>query len=97
MKNEIHQIPNLRQFVISFVGRTDHRGPRVKIMEPARFNGGKNVSVILSYDYAIGNMEQQGLDHLNSLGMRAVSRCSTKETCTILCDNWGLDFINLEA
>lgn len=94
---EIQNIKNLRQFKVTFSGPTNSRGAMVKITEPARYNDAKNVSVSLSYDYAIGDIAQQALDHLNGLGLKAVARCSDKNSYTILCDNWGLDFIPLEA
>lgn len=94
---ELHEIKNLRQFKVTFCGPTNSLGARVKVTEPARFNGDKNVSVTLSYDYAIGDIAEQALDLLNGLGFKAVARCSDKDSYTILCDNWGLDYIELKA
>ena len=94
---EIHEIKNLRQFKVTFKAPTNHRGAGVKITETARYEGDKTVSVSLSYNYEIGDVAQQALNHLNGLGLKVVARCSDKNSYTILCDNWGLDFIALEA
>ena len=61
---EIHEINNYRKFNISVLPPTNERGTRVKITEPKRYNTDKNQSVILSYDYEIGNIGQQGLNYL---------------------------------
>ena len=91
-----HELPNYRQFKVTFVGPTNHRGARVKISEPKRFVDGKNVSVILSYDYEIGDIQQQALNHLIQKGFNPVCRTSETSCYSILCDNWGSEFIELK-
>ena len=91
----IHEISNYRKFNIKYMGPTNHRGSKIKITEKARYNDYKSKSVTLSYDYEIGNDGQQGLDYLISKGFKPVARCSEYGFCTILCDNWGENFIEL--
>ena len=90
-----YDLPNYRQFKVTFLSRTNHRGARVKITEPKRFTDGKTISVTLSYDYAIGDIEQQAVNHLDGLGFTLMARCSETNSYTLLCNNWGLDFIEL--
>ena len=92
-----YDLPNYRQFKVTFLSPTNSRGARVKITEPKRFTDGKTISVTLSYDYAIGDIEQQAVSHLDDLGFTLVARCSDANSHTILCNNWGLDFIELTA
>ena len=91
----IHNIENHRKFNISFLSPTNHRGARVKISEPKRYNDDKAKSVVLSYCYKTGDIAQQGLNYLIEKGFKPVSRCSEYKFYTILCDNWAEDFIKL--
>tara|TARA_R110000851_G_scaffold304247_1_gene462045 strand:+ start:888 stop:1202 length:315 start_codon:yes stop_codon:yes gene_type:complete len=94
---EIHEINNYRKFNISVLPPTNEKGTRVKITEPKRYNNDKNQSVILSYDYEIGNIGQQGLNYLIEKGFKPIARCSEYKYYTILCDNWAEDFIELNG
>ena len=88
-----HEISNYRKFNIKPISPTNHRGARVKITEPARYNDDKTKSVILSSNGE--DSGQQGLDYLISKGFKPVARCSEYGFYTILCDNWGENFIKL--
>lgn len=91
-----YDLPNYRQFKVTFLGPTNYRGSRVKISEPKRFVDGKTISVTLSYDYAIGDIEQQALNYLLEKGFKPICRTSETSSYTILCDNWGSEFIELK-
>jgi hypothetical protein len=91
-----YDLPSYRQFKVTFLGPTNHRGARVKITEPKRFVDGKTISVTLSYDYAIGDIAQQALNYLLDKGFKPVCRTSETSSYTILCDNWGSEFIELK-
>lgn len=93
---QIHKINNYRKFNIKFLGPTNYRGARIKIIEPKRFNYQKDVSVTISYDYGVGDTAQQALNYLIDKGFKPVARCSQYEYDTILCDNWAKDFIELK-
>ena len=92
---QIHEINNYRKFNIKYLGPTNFRGSRIKITEPARYNDDKAKSITLSYDYQIGEMGQQALNYLIDKGFKPVARCSEFNCYTILCDNWGENFIEL--
>jgi len=92
---QIHEINNYRKFNIKYLGPTNYLGSRIKITEPARYNDDKARSIYLSYDYQIGEMGQQALNYLIDKGFKPVARCSEFNCYTILCDNWGEDFIEL--
>tara|TARA_R110000824_G_scaffold149864_2_gene320285 strand:+ start:90 stop:413 length:324 start_codon:yes stop_codon:yes gene_type:complete len=96
-KTEIHEIENYRKFNISILHPTNTRGTRVKITEPKRYNNDKTQTVILSYDYEIGDIGQQGLNYLIEKGFKPIARCSEHKFYTILCDNWAEDFIELNG
>ena len=91
-----YDLPNYRQFKVTFLGPTNHRGARVKITEPTRFVNFKAISVTLSYDYAIGDIEEQALSYLLERGFRPICRASETGCYTILCNNWGSEFIELK-
>jgi hypothetical protein len=91
-----YDLPNYRQFKVTFLGPTNHRGARIKISEPKRFVDGKTVSVTLPYGYSIGDTEQQALNYLLQKGFKPICRASETGSYTILCDNWGSEFIELK-
>ncbi len=90
---EIHKVKNYRKFNIKYLNETNHRMARIKIYEPKRYNDDKLKSVILSSDGH--DFGQQGLNYLISKGFKPVARCSEYGVYTILCDNWGENFIEL--
>lgn len=89
---QVHEIQNLRQIKVKFVGATNSRGSRIKIYESPRYNDEKEQSKMFSYDYAVGNVEQQAFNILEANGFNIVARCSEFNNYVILCDNWGDEF-----
>ena len=96
-KHRIETVPNFRKFNVSILGPTNHLGARVKITEPKSYYDDKTFSVTLSYDYEIGNILNQALQYLIKKGFNPVARCMEYKCYTILCDNWGEDYINLKT
>lgn len=96
-KHRIETVPNFRKFNVSILGPTNYLGARVKITEPKRYYDDKTFSVTLSYDYEIGNICNQALQYLIKKGFNPVARCMEYKCYTILCDNWGKDYINLKT
>lgn len=92
---KVHEITNLRQIKATFMPPTNTRGARVKIWEPKRYNDDKIKPVILSFDYAIGDIQQQALNYLLEKGFNVVARASDIDSYILLCDNWGEEFIEL--
>lgn len=91
MNTEFYQLPNYRQITITFMGPTNTLGARVKIQDKYQHD-----EVVLSYDYAIGSIAEQGMQYLLSKGFNPVCRCSTDTEDIILCNNWGSEFVELK-
>ena len=89
--NEFYQLPNYREIVVTYLNATNHRGSRVKLHDTYM-----NTKVVLSYDYAIGSIGEQGMKYLLGKGFNPVCRTSTDKKDVILCDNWGADFVKLK-
>jgi hypothetical protein len=90
-----YSIPNYRQFKVKYLGATTYRGARVKIYEPKRYNDDKEKSVVLSYDYEIGDILEQAIIWLTEKGFKIISRSSEYENYILLVDNWGDNFQEL--
>ena len=87
-----YEKPNYRQIKVTFVGPTNTRGSRIKIYEPIRYSDEKVKSKIFSYDYSIGNVEDQAFKILSENGFNIVGRASDLDNYIFLCNNWGEDF-----
>jgi hypothetical protein len=96
MKN-INDIPNLRQIKVKYISPTNTRGSRVCIYEPKRYNNDKTKRVYLSYDCAIGNIQEQAYNYLTDKGFNVVSRASEFENYILFVDNWAEDFIEIDT
>tara|TARA_R100001015_G_C4507837_1_gene80413 strand:- start:279 stop:569 length:291 start_codon:yes stop_codon:yes gene_type:complete len=93
---DVREIQNYRQFKVKYLGATNHRGSRVKIYEPKRYNDDKEQSVTLSYDYAVGDICQQAINWLTENGFpKIVARCSEFENYILLVDSWGEEYKTL--
>lgn len=91
-KIQSYQLPNLRMIKVTYKGPTNTRGSRVQISEDARFNEDRASVKTFSYDYATGDVCQQGLDILTANGFNVVARSGNKDYYIFLVDNWGDDF-----
>lgn len=87
--------PNYRLFEVTYLSPTNNLGSRVRIREPKRFSNDKNISVTLPYDYAIGDIMEQGFKYLVDKGFNIIGRASTEDKYIFFADNWGSDFIEL--
>ena len=94
---DLNNIPNLRQIKVKYISPTNFRGSRVCIYEPKRYNNDKTKRVYLSYDYAIGNIQEQAYNYLTDKGFNVVSRASEFENYILFVDNWAEDFIELDT
>ena len=93
---QVHEIQNLRQIKVKFVGATNSRGSRIKIYESPRYNDEREQSKTFSYDYSVGNVEQQAFNILQANGFNIIARSSELNNYVILCNNWGEDFIQIK-
>tara|TARA_R110002050_G_scaffold279290_1_gene425796 strand:- start:176 stop:484 length:309 start_codon:yes stop_codon:yes gene_type:complete len=94
---DLNNIPNLRQIKVKYISPTNFRGSRVCIYEPKRYNNDKTKRVYLSYDYAIGNIQEQAYNYLTDKGFNVVSKASEFENYILFVDNWAEDFIELDT
>tara|TARA_B100000614_G_scaffold259055_1_gene282769 strand:+ start:603 stop:923 length:321 start_codon:yes stop_codon:yes gene_type:complete len=92
--------PQLRAFKVKFLGPTNHRGARITITEPSatRFEGIRSRRTF-SYDYATGNVLNQGIETLVRMGfnVQGYTQTETSDAYTIVCDNWGEEWLDLNG
>lgn len=91
----LNEIPNYRQFKVKVLPATNTRGTRVQITETRRFNDQKTKSVTLSYDYEIGDAQEQALRYLQERGFNVVARASELDYYILLADNWAEKYLEL--
>ena len=89
---KVHEIQNLRMIKVSFLSPTNSRGARIKIYETNRYNDEKTESKVFSYDYRIGDVQQQAFEILQANDFNVICRASEYGISTLLCNNWGEDF-----
>jgi hypothetical protein len=94
---DLNNIPNLRQIKVKYISPTNTRGSRVCIYEPKRYNNDKTKRVYLSYNYAIGNIQEQAYNYLTDKGFNVVSRASEFENYILFVDNWAEDFKEIDT
>lgn len=87
---------NTITFSIKFLGATNNRGSRVKITELKRYQDQKNNSIVLDYDYQIGDVLTQGIDYLEKKGAKILGYSSTVNEYLIFCNNWGDEYLTLK-
>lgn len=92
-----YEIKNYRQIKVKYIGPTNFRGSRICIYEPKRYNDDTTKRVYLSYDYAIGDVQEQAHQYLISKGFKVICRASEFENYLFLVDNWAEDFIELDS
>lgn len=95
---EYFEIENYRTIKAKYLGPTNYRGSRIKIYDTQNedFNlhtfGKKTISKTFSYDYEIGNVEEQAFKILIENGWNVVGRGGDFENFIFFCDNWGEDY-----
>ena len=96
----MNDTPQLRAFKVKFLGPTNHRGARITITEPSatRFEGIKSRRTF-SYDYATGDVLKQGIETLVRMGfnVQGYAQTETGDAYTIVCDNWGEEWLDLNG
>ena len=88
-------IPNYRLLEVAFLGPTNTKGARVAILESAAKERKYTDHIVMSYDYAIGDILTQALQHLKNTGFNPVCTGYDGSRHTIMCDNWGENFVEL--
>ena len=87
-----YQLQSFRQIKVKFISPTNHRGARIKIYEPKRYNDDSTQSKTFSYSYKYGDIHEQAYNILMSNGWNVLSTASEANEYIFLCDNWGEDF-----
>ena len=95
MKNST--IKNYRQLKVKYISPTNSRGARICIYEPKRYNNDKTEKVYLSYDYAIGCIQEQAFIYLQEKGFNIIAKASEFENYIFLADNWADNFRELKT
>ena len=93
----LNAISQYRQIKIKFVSPTNSRGSRLCIYEPKRYNTDTTQRVYLSYDYAIGCIQQQAFQYLQQKGFNIVAKASEFENYIFFADNWADEFRELKT
>ena len=93
----LQDLNNYRQLKIKYISPTNSRGSRLCIYEPKRYNTDKTKRVYLSYDYAIGCIQQQAFKYLTDRGFNIVSKASEFENYILFADNWADEFIEIDT
>ena len=83
------EIKNHRTIKVKYLGPTNYRGSRIKIYDT---QNKKTISKTFSYDYEIGNVEEQAFKILIENGWNVVGRGGDFENWIFFCDNWGEDY-----
>ena len=91
------EVKNYRQIKIKYISPTNHRGSRICIYEPKRYNTDKTETVYLSYDYSIGCIQEQAYKYLIDKGFNIVAKASEFENYIFFADNWAEDFRELKT
>ena len=86
---EYFEIKNHRTIKVKYLGPTNYRGSRIKIYDTQHQ---KTISKTFSYDYKIGNVEEQGFKILTENGWNVKGRGADFENFIFFCDNWGEDY-----
>ena len=83
---------NTRSIFIKFLGATNTKGSRIKLIDKYRNNESKT----FSYSYKTANVLQQAIDILKSNGANIICRSSTPDYYIINIANWGAEFLNIK-
>lgn len=93
---ETYKLPNYRMIKVTFLGATDTLGSRIKLTETKRYNDDKTESKVFSYDYSVGNVEQQAMNILTKNGWNVICRASDLDNYVLLCDNWSDEYKHIK-
>lgn len=85
INSESYKLNNLRGFKVKYLGATNHRGSRVKIVDTRHER-----QVEMSYDYSIGDIIKQAIKYLadNKISVEGMTNNESKGEYTLL----SLDF-----
>ena len=100
------KVPNLRAFKVTFLSPTNHRGARVKIVDilTKRYKDTSDAwskmrhTIVLPYDYGIGSIQEQAIEHMKSVGLSVVAETLVgDDEYVILSDSWNAEWRDLDG
>ena len=77
----LNEVSNYRQIKIKYISPTTD----------------KTEKVYLSYDYAVGCIQQQAFKHLKEKGFNIIAKASEFENYIFFADNWADEFRELKT
>ena len=86
------EITNTRSIFVKYLGPTNHKGGRIKLIDKYR----NNESKIFPYSYDFGNVLEQAVNILENNGAKIICRSSITDFYIINIENWGEDFLNIK-
>ena len=86
------EIINTRSIFIKFLGPTNTKGARIKLIDKYRNNESKT----FSYNYEYANVLEQAVNILESNGAKIICRSSITDYYIVNIENWGDDFLNIK-
>lgn len=86
-----NNLNNYRSIFVKFLGPTNHRGDRIVLKDKDR-----NESITFSFDYSIGNVQQQAFRILKKGNFNIIGKSYIQGYYLFLCDNWGENFVRLK-
>lgn len=75
-----------RTFEVKYLGATNTRGARYKIVDLRRGN-----SLMMSYDYSFSDAQDQALSYLESIGIPIEAMAMTKDSALLLSSNFQIE------
>ena len=92
-----NQVKNMRAIRVKFLGATNNKGTRIKIIEQ-RYQ--TTDTVTLSYNYAIGNGTEQAIQYLQNKGINLLGKSDIQDETILFSDSWQMgenDFITIKT
>jgi hypothetical protein len=86
------EITNTRSIFIKYLGPTNTKGSRIKLIDKYRNNESKT----FSYSYEYANVIEQAINILENNGAKIICRSSIKDYYIINIENWGEEFLNIK-
>ncbi len=92
----IDMLPNYRVIKVKYIGRTDHKGERIKIWEEKRGSTTGNESKMFQISYEYGSILSEAMAILKRNGFTLVCRGYGNHEYVIMCDDFGNDFKHIK-
>lgn len=91
-----YELLNFRVIKVKSLPATKNLGSRIKLFENRINSEGEKESKVFSYDYSIGNINEQAYHILRLNGMNPLIRGNEGEVGVFICDNYGANYKSLK-